>query len=830
MQSMTPAAVLALVSGLVTAGLSQAPLRYQAVEGGLGGAFESFAVAGDFDGDGITDLLGGDLELARGLGEGEFAEPIPFGTPSNGEAVQRALVADFNRDGRDDLVLVLSSFLFSYVEYFHSTTQGLQRQVLPSGGGLGGCGGSLIIPVTSDVNSDGWPDLMFAGTHCIGSSSLPAPPLLLLGGPTGLQAASLPSVALAPVGAWIADMDGDMDLDLVFLQVEGLAGTQPSGRIVVLRQDPGMQFVANVALASSPVHPQIFANGLGDLTGDGLPDILSLNSGSTGEVLVNAGNGVLVQGPSTPPVRRISQLRVTDVDGDGTAEVLVRQEISAFEVWELVAGSVQVVAEYGVRLAGAARQFRHGPWFVGDVDDDGDIDTVLSRALWFGDQTRAFEPVVSAPDVGLPFGEFVDFDGDGLVDQIALGDTGLALAINDGAGRMVPDPTARFPDLGEVGFAHVRPVDFDRDGDTDLMLFRTAQAGGVNQILLNDGNRRFSVGVALPGHSDVKRSFAVDLDRDGDEDIVLIQPTSNGFEIEMLRNDGPNSFGRTLLYTQPALSDAIPYDVDQDGDLDLVVTGISQTPSGGSRLLLNDGVGNFAIAQGFPVVFAWSVAAGDLDADGDTDYVFDGTVVWNQAGSYTTAPLTQGTAVFVWGITNPDKQGRADVVVSEGANLSVYRFASAGGFLRIEQGVRRIAWPQFPARSLLVDVDGDGDKDVVAARGIYQDVSFQLTRQGLPRIGRTTTEVVLGPPQSVVLLSAAFGRVSLARPPFGTLYLDPASLVVVSARLMPNSGRLEVAVPIPNSVGLLDIEVFWQALFPNDRVFSNVEPWRIGRR
>jgi hypothetical protein len=112
-------------------------------------------VAGDFDGDGISDLMVGDedgtLTLFRGDGTGSFARA---GDIAQLDSVVSIAVADFNQDGRADIAV--SDWRGGSVTIFLGTGKGSFRR---------GWSFRLRMPGTvarvsaADFNGDGIPDL-----------------------------------------------------------------------------------------------------------------------------------------------------------------------------------------------------------------------------------------------------------------------------------------------------------------------------------------------------------------------------------------------------------------------------------------------------------------------------------------------------------------------------------------------------------------------------------------------------------------------------------------------------------------------------------------------
>ena len=233
-----------------------------------------------------------------------------------------------------------------------------------------------------------------------------------------------------------------------------------------------------------------------------------------------------------------------------------------------------------------------------------------------------------------------DVNGDGFVDAFCTGAAGQAsqLLINENGKsfKAVDGPWtqhASSEDMGALFF------DADGDGDKDLYVasggneFEIASTEYTDRLYLNDGQGAFTYAQdALPNLTDSSSSVsAADFDRDGDLDLFVgsrsipgqypLTPTSrllinNGGKFVEASSDvsgGATSAGM--------VSSAIWSDFDQDGWVDLIlaidwgpVTFFKNSEGKLANATKDTGVENLA---------GWwhGIAAGDLDADGDIDYV-----------------------------------------------------------------------------------------------------------------------------------------------------------------------------------------------------------------
>jgi hypothetical protein len=204
-----------------------------------------------------------------------------------------------------------------------------------------------------------------------------------------------------------------------------------------------------------------------------------------------------------------------------------------------------------------------------------------------------------------------DLDGDGHIDIATASDEGsMDFLWNNGAGGFHPverRETPRFVLFMDLG-------DVDGDGRIDVV----ALTHNGLLFFMNQGSRRFAGRLDDRGRP---RSLGLgDTDLDGDVDIALADP----FEVIILTNPGDGMFprgGRSL----PVGSDpeeVLLTRVNGDEILDLVTANDPGGPSGNISILLGAGGGRFGLPRNYAVAQdPMSIAAGDLDGDGDADIV-----------------------------------------------------------------------------------------------------------------------------------------------------------------------------------------------------------------
>lgn len=304
-------------------------------------------------------------------------------------------------------------------------------------------------------------------------------------------------------------------------------------------------------------------------------------------------------------------VRFQDLDGDGKQELFVHEAINAriTVLSDCTPECVETVFSEGLRVPVRSQ--------VVDLDGDGDRDVVVS-------------------DIG-SLGPSDDRVGRVLVLR------------SDGRGAFTPEVLAE--DLGRVVSTEV--ADLDADGDEDIVVCEFGHESVGSSFWLEQragGFERRELEQA-PG---AIHGFPVDVDGDGDPDIVAVfgQDTES---VRLYRNHGQGVFEPELLFAGDTvdfgMSGLEPTDLDQDGDVDLLVTNgdyldtVRFEDDDTSLELhglgwLENVDGSFTWHDVLRTPAAYTVRAVDLDGDCDRDLVL-GSLVRTEIlpGRYRPAPL-----------------------------------------------------------------------------------------------------------------------------------------------------------------------------------------------
>jgi hypothetical protein len=161
---------------------------------------------------------------------------------------------------------------------------------------------------------------------------------------------------------------------------------------------------------------------------------------------------------------------------------------------------------------------------LGDIDGDGDLDIFAVPLPYFNDGTGNFTASPQAPLSGSggfrPTMKLADLDGDGDLDAVTIArSSGPYVYQNNGSGvfTLVQTLSVTFPS-GSIpdGWTNVTAVNFDGDGDLDLLLDNSRVWAPI--VMLNNGSNHFTQSFAGVVGSSFNR--AADMDGDGDIDIA----------------------------------------------------------------------------------------------------------------------------------------------------------------------------------------------------------------------------------------------------------------------------------------------------------------------
>ncbi len=328
---------------------------------------------------------------------------------------------------------------------------------------------------------------------------------------------------------------------------------------------------ADALPVSEPVAEVAGSLDAADVDGDGYDDLLvAFSDGTRGKLrLWRRESGGWVSALPDDAAAPAVSARFVDFDNDGVFDVVAagRQGLRLLRgdstgVWR----NVTVAAGLS---AGSAATVE-----LVDADNEGDLDFCTGSQqgvrLWQNRLDGTFREVSEASGLsGLErgIGQIVvfDHDDDGDPDLLGVDEAGeLRLFDNLRQGRFAAVERG----LEGTACRSALALDLDNDGFADLV--RVGRNGSV-EVHYNTG-RGFAPGVGAGADGLWVRTLAVfDVDNDGWTDLVVAGTRGDDAALAVLRNRGDGSFEVRMLERAPGGCAALlGVDLDRDGDIDLV--------------------------------------------------------------------------------------------------------------------------------------------------------------------------------------------------------------------------------------------------------------------
>lgn len=589
-----------------------------------------------------------------------------------------------------------------------------------------------------DFDGDGWMDLLSWWYTTTGLSAVRVRGLRNDAGTGFSQAWEVTFSGVAPSGAnaklAVGDIDGDGDLDFA---------AEFRRKIQIYERDGLSQPTLHQTLTTADVVDDL---ALADFDGDGFADLIVRQADDKLLVHRNGGRSASWMqslASTTDLAPAVSAMRVGELTGDGLQDLLF-----------VLGQQVQILPLVSDGTLGAPIQFATAStWImprpaIGDLDGDGDDDVVVWDGVvpnGYYEILRRTAPgsfVLEALRSGGPATELADIDLDGDLDGICCGGgpsstwlNSLASVFhvchNEGGGVFTPSFQMR-----GIGSTHIAGAnDIDHDGDVDLIAGRA--------IYYARGPLTYSPVRVLPAPLACESSVA-DFDDDGDADLNLapgsVQCSNGQYEFASFAPRMPDAPAGST-YHGPGYTG----DFDGDGDADWIVARADNGVFAQMERLVNLGDGTFVLggaAGPSGVSFgldaplqhdARSFFTGDLDADGDLDLVTRSTQavasqwksrVWLNNGQGVFTPGQLHPYLCVMAIARLNSDAHVDLLVSSGLYsdplFQVLAGAGDGTFTHFSTLYSNYFDSEGPTETVgVLDCDADGDLDVAAISQEY---------------------------------------------------------------------------------------------------------------
>ena len=339
-----------------------------------------------------------------------------------------------------------------------------------------------------------------------------------------------------------------------------------------------------------------------------------------------------------------------DYDNDGSLDILLTgwaNNVRISQLWRNTGNSFS-----NINATFENQQFTSAAW--GDYNNDERLDLLLGgnnfTELWRN--TGNGFTNAQGPNTGFSGGVMAwgDYDNDGRLDILTGGTSGFRIMRNTGSGFILANvglPTSFSPNSVAWG-------DYDNDGQLDI-LFSSPPPFGNSGVLRNTGSGFTNINSGLPGLYYSSAAWG-DYDADGRLDILLAgSPSINGSTglptttvAQVWRNTGSGFTNINAGLPGVALCSVAWGDYDNDGRLDILLSGTNNTAGPITQVWRNTGSGFTNINAGLPGVYYGAAAWGDCDNDGRLDIVLMGfdassqpiSQVWRNATAATNSTPT----------------------------------------------------------------------------------------------------------------------------------------------------------------------------------------------
>jgi PKD repeat protein/predicted nucleotidyltransferase len=369
------------------------------------------------------------------------------------------------------------------------------------------------------------------------------------------------------------------------------------------------------------------------LAGDGNPGIFScgLLSEQSDIVLTGVYNSSVTWG---------------DYDNDGDLDILMSGYSGSSPVTKIYRnnGNNSFTEQTGVNLFGV----QYGSLAYGDYDNDGDLDVLLTgiasgsfpvSKIYRNNGNNTFTEQISISITGVSYSSAAwgDYNNDGWLDFLISGQgagSTYVTKVYKNNGNSTFSEQAGI-NLSKIARGTASWGDYDNDGDLDILISGNSAYGTQNtlaKIYRNNGDNSFTeqAGLSISGVMNSSAAWG-DYNNDGYLDILMSGYNFDGtvhYMSKVYKNNGDNTFEDQTSFnlTGVAFGSALWGDLDNDGDLDILITGLLSGGSAISKIYRNDNYTSFTEVTDITLTGLGNSAAalGDYDNDGDLDLILTG--------------------------------------------------------------------------------------------------------------------------------------------------------------------------------------------------------------
>ena len=547
----------------------------------------------------------------------------------------------------------------------------------------------------------------------------------LVYGQPSFTASDIATSADGAQGVFVADMDGDGDMDIVSASDndDAISWYENNGAA-----DPSWT-AADIATNADGAYGVFVA----DMDNDGDLDIVAA---STNDDAISwyendgAANPSFSAADIATNADGAASVFVADIDSDGDLDIVSASANDDAIAWYENDGAANPSwssSDIATSADGAKSVF------VADMDGDGDLDVVSAA---YGDDTIAWyendggsdpswtaRDIASSADAG--FGIFAaDMDGDGDMDIVSASGNDDAIAWYENDGDANPSWTAADIATTADGARSVYVADIDRDGDLDIVA--ASYEDDAISLYLNNGNTdpSWSASDVATSADGAHSVFVADMDNDGDMDIVSASSEDDAiawYENTTAAPGTPSFSAADVATSADGAQSVFAADMDSDGDMDIVSASYND-----DAIAWYDNNGNSDPSWSASDIAtsadgATSIYAADVDGDGDMDLLSssfsDDKIVWyenNGSQSFTAHSIsTSADEAFSVYAIDLDRDGDMDVLSASSDDHKIAWYENNGSESFTAHNITTSA--NYARDVYAVDVDGDGDVDVLSA-------------------------------------------------------------------------------------------------------------------
>ena len=249
---------------------------------------------------------------------------------------------------------------------------------------------------------------LYTGSASFATSSAVLTATIVQPSSSGFQSVVSYATPAGPAAVAIADVNGDDKADLIVAN----SGTYPNytGSVSVYRGNGDGTFQSPV---SYPAGTGSSFVAVGDINGDGAPELIVANWGGSVSVLGNKGDGTFFPATNYGTGHTPFALALGDFNGDGNIDIAVANSDDSNVTLLLGSGAGSFIRGSNVSVGSIPQSI-----VVGDFNGDGNADLAVASmtgvSVLVGNGNATFQPAVNYTAGSDPYSvATADFNGDG---------------------------------------------------------------------------------------------------------------------------------------------------------------------------------------------------------------------------------------------------------------------------------------------------------------------------------------------------------------------------------------------------------------------------------